>query len=92
MAKIESHGNKIICETDDGRLIAVYYPDEMGAKGRIGVKVDDSEKAIDLMKDGFPCFICNGKYYKAIEYPADFPELMSRYMWYTTNKASAYSD
>ena len=78
--------------TADGRLIAVYCPDDLGAKGRIGARVDKSENVIDLMANGFPCFIANGAYYKAIEYPADYPELMRRFNWYLTNKASKYSN
>lgn len=78
--------------TQDGKLIAVYCPDDMGAKGRIGVRVEKSENVIDLMENGFPCFVVNGEYYKAIEYPVDYPALMSRFHWYLTNKASAYSD
>lgn len=91
MAQIKTVGSKIECATDDGRLIAVYYPDSVGAKGRIGTLVDESDDVFDLMRNGFPCFVSNGKYYKAIESPSDFPELMSRFMWYKTNRASYYS-
>ena len=77
--------------TEDGRLVAVYHPDGLGAKGRIGVRVDKHENVFDLMANGFPCFVSNGEYYKTIEFPEDYPSLMNRFNWYLTNDASAYS-
>ena len=78
--------------SEDGRLIAVYSPDDLGAKGKIGARVDKTENVFDLMASGIPCFIANGSYYKIIEYTADYPEMASRFFWYLTDKASAYSD
>ena len=83
--QVSSLGEDVIITTDNDSLIAEYSPTWKGAKGRIGIRVDN---ALDCLKNGYPCFMRGENYYKIIEAPLDFATTVERLLVYAKRIAN----
>lgn len=89
-------GGKIVAVNKDSTLFAVYYPDDLGCKGRIYARMSDQkptdEWLVALFKNGIQTQNIDGVWYWLIERVQDYPQIFSRMTWYQTNKASAWRE
>ena len=73
--------------TADNKLLAIYSPWSLGAKGQIYGR---NELDMASYLGAVPTLTVNGVGYHLVEYCSDYAQLMRRFHWYTENKASAY--
>ena len=74
--------------SEDGRIIAVYSQWSLGDKGMIYAKNFFNQR--DYLGK-VPTITVGGVGYHMIERCAEYADLMRRFNWYVTDKASAYS-
>lgn len=87
-------GREVVAVSDDGAVFAEYCPADMGKKGRIWGrmwKTPTAKQRERYWEAGVLIRMYDGNYYELLEYPADLPETMTRFMFWTTSPKSVYS-
>ena len=89
-------GREIVFVSDDGNIWATYEQFSLGAKGKIWgrmlVQNPTPEERAEYWDNCTQIIEIDGVWYKVLELVQDYPAIFSRCTWYTTHKASYYSD